>query len=146
MLALTCFKGNMCYMEITDVLKRLDNNKVRYIIFIFIWTENFIVVFSHEIIGRGVQVYNGIAPIVGLLENTSLFVGLIRHLQCRNIIVLKQVVKEVGDLDITWLIAEGLHLFSDWTLEWDAYITSLTMACIRLEDHNSNIVWCLIKK
>ena len=47
--------------------------------------------------------------------------GLIRHLHRRNIIVLKQEVKEEGELAIKWLTMEYLQLFGDWALEWEAY-------------------------
>ena len=37
-------------------------------------------------------------------------------------------------------------MFGDWDMEWEAYTTRLTMAFIRIYDHNDIIVWCLNKK
>ena len=47
-------------------------------------------------IGRGIQVYIGIDPIVGMTRDATLSAGLVRHLQDRNLSIIKQVAKDTG--------------------------------------------------
>ena len=81
-----------------------------------------------------------------MLENSTLFVDLIIYLHQRNIIVIKHGVKEVGEHVSGWLSSKYLHLFGDWDMEWEAFATSLTVACIKIHDSNDIIVWCLNKQ
>ena len=97
-------------------------------------------------IGRGIQVYIGIDPVVGMLGDATLPVGLVRHLQDRNLLVIKQVAKTIGPSDNQWLYARELHLSDDWELEWENYITNLAMVGINLLDTSDHIVWCMNKK
>ena len=97
-------------------------------------------------VGRGVQVFIGIDPIVGMLSDASLSEGLVRNLQLRELFVIKRVAKETKTLGLRWLTAQELHLSGDWALEWERYVTNIPMVGINLLDNSDCIVWCRNKK
>ena len=41
---------------------------------------------------------------------------------------------------------EDLHLFGDWDMEWEVFITGLNMEGIRIYDWIDSITWSLNKK
>ena len=50
------------------------------------------------LVGRGVQVFIGIEPIVGLLDNATLSKELVEHLHYIDIYFIKQMVKEFSTI------------------------------------------------
>ena len=97
-------------------------------------------------IGRGIQVYIGIDPIVSMTGDATLSMGLVRHLQDRNLFIINLVAKETRPSDNWWVSAWELHLSDGWELEWENYITNLTMVGINLLDSSDHIVWCRNEK
>ena len=60
--------------------------------------------------------------------------------------VIKKVAKVIGPSDIQWLTPQELHLFGDWALESESYVSNIIMASINLLDSSDCIVWCRNKK
>ena len=56
------------------------------------------------------------------------------------------MAKETGTPGLWWPTVQELQLSGDWAIEWESYVTNLTMAGINLLGSSDRIVWCRNKK
>eukprot|EP00253_Pinus_taeda_P035322 PITA_35322 len=82
-------------------------------------------------------------PWIGCNENYALSLGLIRHLEDKNILTLDQVEK-VGHSSIwchAWKDGEELQLDQRWWNEWSSFTQELARSNVRIKDSPDSLMW-----